>query len=119
MIRHEGRIASGSIFLTAKQKHTMRRRVWHEIGYPDCVEMENAAVAQVCRALGIRYLSLRALSDLLMGDASEDFNQFCQQVRAVPPTPVQLLLCVLPCLFLAGGGHSLPCGETCGCTSFS
>ena len=59
----------------------MRRRVWHEIGYPDCVEMENAGVAQICRAFGVRYLSLRALSDLSTGDASSDFNQFCQQVR--------------------------------------
>ena len=25
------------------------------------------------------YLSLRALSDVLSGDANEDFDQFCQQ----------------------------------------
>lgn len=34
-----------------------------------------------CR-YSIPYLSLRALSDLIDGDANEDFNAFCKQVMA-------------------------------------
>ena len=105
--RHVGRIASGSIFLSAKQRAVMRRRVWHEIGYPDCVEMENAGVAQICRAFGVRYLSLRALSDLSTGDASSDFNQFCQQVRqSAAPASTALTLCTSPHRRPAGANSS-------------
>lgn len=38
--------------------------------------MECAAVAQVCRSFNKPFLGLRALSDVLEGDANEDFNAF-------------------------------------------
>lgn len=40
-----------------------------------CVDMESAAVAQVCRERGIPYLLLRAISDLFAEDFPVDFNQ--------------------------------------------
>lgn len=40
--------------------------------------MECAAVAQVCRSFSKPFLGLRALSDVLEGDANADFNQFTE-----------------------------------------
>ena len=48
-------------------------------GTPDAVEMECAAVAQVCKMYSLPFLGLRALSDTLEGDANADFNAFCQE----------------------------------------
>jgi len=72
-----GRIASGSIFVTTDKKKAMLASVWEPLGFPDAVEMENAGVAQICKAYDIPYLSVRAISDLIEGDANEDFNTFC------------------------------------------
>ena len=74
-----GLIASGSIFCTAKAKQDMCKTVWEPLGMPDACEMENAAVAQMCKAFDVPYISLRALSDLITGDANEDFGKFCQE----------------------------------------
>merc|ERR1712146_234278 len=75
----KGRLASGSIFVNVEAKHAMRTSVWEPLGFPDACEMENAGVAQICRAYNVPYLSLRALSDVTSGDANEDFGRFCQQ----------------------------------------
>uniref|UniRef100_A0A7S4I429 adenosylhomocysteine nucleosidase n=1 Tax=Prymnesium polylepis TaxID=72548 RepID=A0A7S4I429_9EUKA len=72
-----GRIASGSTFVTTEQKKAWSQSVWEPLGFPDAVEMENAGVAQICKAYALPYLSLRALSDLIDGDANDDFNAFC------------------------------------------
>eukprot|EP00967_Tisochrysis_lutea_P152345 scaffold298237_cov28-Tisochrysis_lutea.AAC.1 len=44
-------------------------------------------VLQICRAYDVPYVSLRALSDLISGDAAADFNDFCERVRP-KPSPV-------------------------------
>lgn len=75
----KGRLASGSIFLDVKRKQGMAAAVWGPLGSPEAAEMENAGVAQICKAYDTPYLSLRALSDLVTGDANEDFGKFCQQ----------------------------------------
>merc|ERR1719223_2731020 len=74
-----GRLASGSIFVDGAAKKAMAATHWKLLDYPEAAEMENAAVAQICKAFGIPYLSLRALSDVLEGDANADFGNFCQQ----------------------------------------
>jgi len=79
LVVRKGRIATGSIFVTVEAKKAMLKSVWEPLGFPDAVEMENAGVAQICCAYNVPYLSLRALSDVLSGDANEDFDQFCQQ----------------------------------------
>eukprot|EP00310_Coccolithus_braarudii_P020385 CAMPEP_0183355452 /NCGR_PEP_ID=MMETSP0164_2-20130417/40451_1 /TAXON_ID=221442 /ORGANISM="Coccolithus pelagicus ssp braarudi, Strain PLY182g" /LENGTH=251 /DNA_ID=CAMNT_0025528571 /DNA_START=14 /DNA_END=769 /DNA_ORIENTATION=+ len=76
----KGRIATGSIFLNAEAKQAMHASVWTPLGEPLCAEMENAGVAQICRAYDVPYISLRALSDLSTGDACADFNAFCATV---------------------------------------
>jgi adenosylhomocysteine nucleosidase len=74
-----GRIATGSEFLTAARKAALDA-VWEAVGPPRpvAVEMECAAVAQVCAGYGTDFLALRAVSDTLSGDASDDFNAFVQ-----------------------------------------
>jgi adenosylhomocysteine nucleosidase len=79
VVRRKGRIATGSIFVTVEAKKAMKEKIWDPLGNPEAVEMENAGVAQICRAYDVPYVSLRALSDVLSGDANEDFGQFCQQ----------------------------------------
>jgi adenosylhomocysteine nucleosidase len=79
VVRRQGRLASGSIFVDAPTKQAMADKVWAAVGLPDAVEMENAGVAQICKAYGVPYVSIRALSDLITGDANADFNAFCQQ----------------------------------------
>ena len=75
-----GRIATGSVFVSSEEaKLAWNATKGQALGEPLAVEMENAAVAQICRAYEKPYLSLRALSDVLKGDANADFNAFCQQ----------------------------------------
>jgi len=77
----KGRVATGSIFVVAPAK----RRLVEELsaaglGEPEAVEMECAAVAQVCRSFNaLPFLGLRALSDLVTGDANADFNAFTNE----------------------------------------
>jgi len=79
VVLKSGRLASGSIFLDVAAKKAMAATHWGTLGSPVAAEMENAGVAQICKAYSVPYLSLRALSDALSGDANEDFGQFCQQ----------------------------------------
>ena len=60
-------------------KTAMKESHWDLLGEPLACEMENAGVAQICKAFNVPYLSLRALSDLVEGDANEDFGKFCQE----------------------------------------
>ena len=89
------------IFLSSEQKIGMQQSHWDALGGPDAAEMENAGVAQICRAYRVPYLSLRALSDVREGDANADFNAFASkaadnlytfvahvvQQYALPPPP--------------------------------
>jgi len=74
----KGRLATGSIFITAEKKAQFNATQGPLLGNPVAAEMENAGAAQICKAYGVPYLSIRALSDLVTGDASADFNAFCQ-----------------------------------------
>lgn len=47
-----------------------------------CVEMEGAAVAQVCEAFEISYAIIRTISDTADGDAPSDFAKFLNAVAA-------------------------------------
>ena len=62
----QGRIVTGSEFVTVERKVALKP-VWDSVGDPDAVEMECAAVAQVCKMYGLPFLGLRALSDTLGG----------------------------------------------------
>lgn len=53
-----GRIVTGEAFITAKERDGIIQRF-----HPQCVDMESAAVAQVCWFLQVPLLVIRALSD--------------------------------------------------------
>jgi adenosylhomocysteine nucleosidase len=67
-----GRIATGDQFISSEAK----RRWIEKVFDADCVEMEGAAVAQVCAAYDIPFLIIRSLSDLANEDADVDFQTF-------------------------------------------
>ncbi len=69
-----GRILTGDQFLTHKEKQEHSYLTTELKG--DCVEMEGAAVAQVCVMNEIPHLIVRTVSDKADGTAVEDYNKF-------------------------------------------
>ena len=49
----QGRIATGSVFIDTAAKKAMGPTVWEPLGFPAACEMENAGVAQICKAYDI------------------------------------------------------------------
>jgi len=74
---HHGKIASGDLFVHSKSQ--IDTIVLH---HPDtlCVEMEGAAVAQVCYEYGIPYQIIRIISDEANANAHVDFPLFAKEV---------------------------------------
>ncbi len=72
-----GMIASGDQFIANPDKLEELRAA-----IPDllCVEMEGAAVAQVCHEYGIPYLVIRTISDKADHSAPMDFLSFIQEI---------------------------------------
>jgi len=61
------------------------RKVFHA----DAVEMEAAAIAQVCWQQGVPYLALRSVSDMANSNATGDFSK---QFRMAADISAQLVL---------------------------
>ena len=59
------------------------------------VEMEGAAVSQVCESFGIHWLVVRSLSDLAGADSSVDFTAFVDEVAAQSALILRHLMPVL------------------------
>lgn len=77
---HRGLVVSGDRFVsTAAESTALRARL------PDAlaVEMEGAAVAQVCHAFGVPLAVLRTVSDRADDDATGDFVRFVAEVASV------------------------------------
>lgn len=76
---HRGLILSGDQFVqTAQQSHALVEAL------PDAlaVEMEGAAVAQVCAMAGVPFAVARTISDRADHDATVDFTRFLASVAA-------------------------------------
>lgn len=74
---HEGLIISGDRFVSsAAEVHSLRTQL------PDalCVEMEGAAVAQVCHSYRLPFTAIRTISDRADDNAHVDFPQFVSEV---------------------------------------
>ncbi len=74
---HRGLIISGDRFVSSAQEvQTLRRDL------PDalCVEMEGAAVAQVCHAYNIPFAAVRSISDKADDNAHVDFPKYAREV---------------------------------------
>lgn len=69
---HIGKIASGDIFCN---KIEMKEKIRKEFDC-DCIEMEGAAIAQVCYLNKIPFVVIRAISDIPNGKNEIDFKKF-------------------------------------------
>lgn len=76
---HAGPVATGDEFIEGDLKDIVRTRAPRAV----CVDMEGAAVAQVCHELGgVPLCVVRAISDLASGTASVDFPKFLDQLAS-------------------------------------
>jgi adenosylhomocysteine nucleosidase len=80
---HRGLIASGDQFVCDPAEVALMRSDLHAAGHrPLAVEMEGAAVAQVCFDYGVPFAAVRTISDRADADAHMDFSAFVQQVAS-------------------------------------
>jgi 5'-methylthioadenosine/S-adenosylhomocysteine nucleosidase len=73
-----GRILTGDQFISGARQETHGHLTEELEG--DAVDMESAAIAQVCFVNGVPFLSVRTLSDKADGTAHVDFNQFLPEI---------------------------------------
>jgi len=90
------RIAYGTVLTGDQYLHcaVTRDRLHADLG-GHAVEMEGAAVSQVCQSFGIPWLVIRALSDLAGAQSRFDFSAFVDEVSAQSATILRHLLPVL------------------------
>lgn len=81
---HEGAIVSGDQFIADPQKLAALRGALAEAGLPAplCVEMEGAAVAQVCYEHGVPAIVMRTISDKADHSAAVDFVPFVERIAS-------------------------------------
>jgi adenosylhomocysteine nucleosidase len=81
---HQGLIASGDRFVNGAAESAALLQGMHEAGHrPLAVEMEGAAVAQVCADYGVPFAAVRTISDRADDSAHVDFVQFVNAVASV------------------------------------
>lgn len=74
---HRGLLASGDRFVaTSAESQVLQAQLPEALA----VEMEGAAVAQVCHDYGIAFAAIRTISDRADDDAHADFSQFVRDV---------------------------------------
>lgn len=83
-----GRVCTGDTFI---QDPDARADIRDELG-GDCVEMEGAAVGQVCTVNNVPFLLVRAISDRADGSSDVDFQAFLQEAAE---SSAQIVLRVL------------------------
>ena len=90
------RIAYGTVLTGDQYLHSAltRDRLHADLG-GHAVEMEGAAVSQVCESFGIPWLVIRALSDLAGAQSRFDFAEFVNEVAAQSAMILRHLLPVL------------------------
>ena len=80
---HQGLIASGDRFVSGAQEADGLRIALAGAGHAVlAVEMEGAAVAQVCHDYGIAFAAVRTVSDRADDSAHVDFSRFVNQVAS-------------------------------------
>ena len=76
---HQGLIVSGDRFVsTSAESQTLRESLPEALA----VEMEGAAVAQVCLDYGVPFAAVRTISDRADDMAHTDFNRFIREVAS-------------------------------------
>lgn len=80
---HHGLVASGDRFVSSAPEAQQLRLALQEAGHPVlAVEMEGAAVAQVCLDYSIPFAAIRTISDRADDTAHADFAHFVQTVAS-------------------------------------
>ena len=80
---HCGRIASGDQFIVSASTSQRIHAELAQAGYPVlAVEMEGAAIAQVCADYGLPFAAVRTISDRADDSAHVDFPAFIQSVAS-------------------------------------
>ncbi len=94
---HQGLIASGDRFVSGAAESAAMVRALQSRGHaPLAVEMEGAAVAQVCADYGVPFAAVRTISDRADDSAHLDFPQFVNEVaRVYAQKIIAQLLCLL------------------------
>lgn len=72
----KGIIATGDVFVAGKER---RKEIYDEFK-AECVEMEGAAVAQVCHLDNIPFIIIRSISDTVNGNDKIDFESYLEVV---------------------------------------
>lgn len=87
-----GRILSGDTFVTARNVGEMRET------FPDAVatDMESCAIAQVCTAAGVPFISVRGVSDLCGPEAGVEFHIGVDVAAKRSADAVRAMLAALP-----------------------
>jgi len=80
---HHGLVASGDRFVSTAAESTQLRAALRSAGHDVlAVEMEGAAVAQVCQDYGVPFAAVRTISDRADDTAHGDFALFVQTVAS-------------------------------------
>lgn len=77
--RYSGLIASGDQFF---HQHQQKVNLQQQLGDVLCVEMEGAAVAQVCYEFGVPFTVIRTISDEANESSTIDFQRFIQKISS-------------------------------------
>lgn len=76
---HSGLVLSGDRFVsTSAESQALQKRLPLALA----VEMEGAAVAQVCHDYGVPFAAVRTISDRADDHATTDFSRFIQEVAS-------------------------------------
>lgn len=75
---HTGLIATGDQFVSGHQRLSLVERLPRAL----CVDMEGAAVAQVCHDNQVPFVVIRVISDTADGNAPTDFARFVDELAA-------------------------------------
>ena len=75
----QGLVISGDLFLSSQEA---RERILTDLPKACAVDMESAAIAQVCRAADIPLGVMRVISDSADGSAHIDFAKFVEETAA-------------------------------------
>lgn len=90
---HEGLVVSGDRFVsTTPESEALKQRLPQALA----VEMEGAAMAQVCAAYGVPCAMVRTISDRADDEAPRDFNRFLTEVAS--PLSRDIVMNALRCL---------------------
>jgi adenosylhomocysteine nucleosidase len=75
----KGTILSGDQFISSKEKIIT---LLNDLPQADCVEMEGAAIAQVCYEYDIPFSIIRIISDKAMDNSHIDFQKFADEIAS-------------------------------------